>query len=114
MANGAGATGLAGPVGVDSFNDEQLVRSLAQNWWALVIRGAAGVLFGIGALVWPPAAVAALVLFFGAYALVDGIFNIAEGCSTITVPLKAVSWGKRASEKAQVLRESRRSPRSRP
>jgi uncharacterized membrane protein HdeD (DUF308 family) len=52
------------------------VHALAQNWWALVVRGAAGVLFGIGALVWPPAAVAVLILLFGAYALVDGIFNL--------------------------------------
>jgi len=53
-----------------------MVSNLAENWWALVIRGVAGVVFGIAALVWPPGAVAALVLLFGAYALVDGIFNL--------------------------------------
>lgn len=75
MANPLDAAGPA-PAAVAPFDDREMVRALAQNWWALVIRGAAGVLFGIGALVWPPAAVAALVLLFGAYALVDGIFNI--------------------------------------
>src|SRR5207245_8654804 len=62
----------------------------AQNWWALVIRGVAGVLFGLGALVWPPAAVAALVLLFGAYALVDGIFNIV---AAVHAPREGRRWG---------------------
>ncbi|MFL5309372.1 MAG: HdeD family acid-resistance protein [Myxococcales bacterium] len=50
--------------------------NLARNWWALALRGAAAIIFGIIALFWPPAAVAALVAVFGAYALVDGIFNL--------------------------------------
>src|SRR6266852_523848 len=50
--------------------------SLARNWWALALRGAAAIVFGIIALFWPPAAVAALVAVFGAYALVDGILNL--------------------------------------
>jgi uncharacterized membrane protein HdeD (DUF308 family) len=41
-----------------------------------VLRGVAGIIFGIVALVLPVATIAALVLLFGAYALVDGIFNI--------------------------------------
>lgn len=49
---------------------------LARNWWAVVLRGVAGIVFGIVALVMPVATIAALVLLFGAYALVDGIFNI--------------------------------------
>ena len=67
-----------------------MVRNLAQNWWALVIRGVAGVLLGIGALVWPPAALAALVLLFGAYALVDGIFNIV---AAVRAPKVGRRWG---------------------
>ena len=90
MANPAEAAGPSGPAGVDPFNDQQMVRSLAQNWWALVIRGVAGVLFGIGALVWPPAAVAVLVLLFGAYALVDGIFNIV---AAVRGPREGRRWG---------------------
>ena len=50
--------------------------SLARNWWALALRGAAAIVFGIIALFWPPAAIAALVVVFGAYALVDGILNL--------------------------------------
>ncbi|HXH83708.1 MAG TPA: HdeD family acid-resistance protein [Candidatus Tectomicrobia bacterium] len=55
--------------------------SLARNWWAILLRGIAGILFGILTLVWPGATLAALVLLFGAYALVDGIFSIAAALS---------------------------------
>lgn len=90
MANPADVAGPAGSAGLDPFDDREMVRSLAQNWWALVIRGVAGVLFGIGALVWPPVAVAALVLLFGAYALVDGIFNIV---AAVRAPREGRRWG---------------------
>jgi uncharacterized membrane protein HdeD (DUF308 family) len=50
--------------------------SLARNWWAVALRGVAAIIFGLVAVFWPPAAIAALVAVFGAYALVDGIFNL--------------------------------------
>ena len=55
--------------------------TLARNWWALAIRGVAGILFGIAAFVWPGLTLAVLVLLFGAYAFVDGIFAIFAGIS---------------------------------
>jgi uncharacterized membrane protein HdeD (DUF308 family) len=45
-------------------------------WGALAIRGIVAVLFGLVALVWPGVTLQALVLLFGAYAIVDGIFAI--------------------------------------
>jgi uncharacterized membrane protein HdeD (DUF308 family) len=50
--------------------------ALARNWWALAIRGAAAIVFGILAFVMPGLTLAVLVLLFGAYALVDGVFNL--------------------------------------
>jgi uncharacterized membrane protein HdeD (DUF308 family) len=49
---------------------------LARNWWVLVVRGVAAVLFGVATFVWPALSLAVLVLMWGAYALVDGVFAI--------------------------------------
>ena len=50
---------------------------IARNWWSLVIRGVVAILFGLLTFAWPAITVAALVLLFGAYALIDGIVNLA-------------------------------------
>lgn len=49
---------------------------LSRYWWTLVVRGMLGTVFGILALIWPGITLATLVIFFGAYILVDGIFSI--------------------------------------
>ena len=46
------------------------------HWWALAIRGGIAILFGLAALLRPGIALEALILLFGAYALVDGVFSI--------------------------------------
>ena len=46
------------------------------HWWALALRGVIAILFGLAALVRPGIALEALILLFGAYALVDGAFAI--------------------------------------
>jgi uncharacterized membrane protein HdeD (DUF308 family) len=45
------------------------------HWWALALRGAIAILFGLAAFLRPGIALEALILLFGAYALVDGIFS---------------------------------------
>jgi uncharacterized membrane protein HdeD (DUF308 family) len=49
---------------------------LSKYWWAVVLRGVAAVLFGVVALIWPGITLAVLVLLWGAYALVDGVFAL--------------------------------------
>jgi uncharacterized membrane protein HdeD (DUF308 family) len=49
---------------------------LAANWWSLVIRGLAGILMGVITFAWPGITLAALVLLFGAYSLIDGVFSV--------------------------------------
>lgn len=50
------------------------MNALARNWWAVVFRGVAALAFGLIAVYYPPTTLTALVLLFGAYALVDGVF----------------------------------------
>ena len=46
------------------------------NWWALALRAAAAILLGIVAFALPGATLAALVLLFAAYAMLDGILAL--------------------------------------
>ena len=54
-----------------------MLRLLTKYWWLLVLRGAIAVLFGVLAFISPGATLAALVIAFGAYALIDGAFTAA-------------------------------------
>jgi uncharacterized membrane protein HdeD (DUF308 family) len=53
-----------------------VLETLSRHWWAVAVRGVAAILFGVLALVWPAITVLALVIVFGAYALVDGVFAV--------------------------------------
>lgn len=50
--------------------------NLAQNWWAVALRGVAGILFGVIALLMPGAAILSLLLLFAGYLVVDAVFAI--------------------------------------
>lgn len=55
---------------------EAMSALLAENWWAIALRGALAILFGLIALFLPGATIASLVILFAAYMLVDGAFAI--------------------------------------
>jgi uncharacterized membrane protein HdeD (DUF308 family) len=82
---------------------------LARNWWTLAIRGVAAILFGIVVFSWPEITLTALVLLFGAYALVDGVITaiaalryraecaqwwllLVEGVTGIALGILALIW----------------------
>ena len=58
---------LAGPA---------LLRTMADNWWLVLLRGIAATAFGILAFVWPVITLLTLTLLWGAYAVVDGLFAL--------------------------------------
>lgn len=53
-----------------------MLEILARYWWVLLIRGLAAIAFGVLAFVWPGLTLATLILLFGAFALVDGVFAL--------------------------------------
>ena len=53
-----------------------MIEALKRNWWVLVLRGICGIIFGVIAFGYPGLALATLVLLFGAWVLIDGIFRI--------------------------------------
>jgi uncharacterized membrane protein HdeD (DUF308 family) len=83
--------------------------ALAQNWWAIAIRGVLAIIIGVIAFAAPVATMLSLVLLFSAYMLVDGVFAIVaavraarqherwgllalEGIVSIAVAAIAVLW----------------------
>jgi len=88
---------------------ELLAALLARNWWAIGLRGALAIVFGLVALFLPGATMLSLVLLFAAYAFVDGVFAVVsavrtaerhqrwglialEGLVDIAVGVVAVAW----------------------
>lgn len=59
-----------------------MLEKFTNNWWMFAVRGVAAVIFGVLAIIWPKETILALVLLFGAYALVDGIFSVFVGIAS--------------------------------
>lgn len=83
--------------------------TLARNWWAVGLRGLCALLFGVVVFFWPGISLLMLVLLFGAYTLLDGVFAIVstvraaksqkrwwlfllQGITGIIVGIAAVIW----------------------
>lgn len=64
--------------------------SLARNWWAVLLRGIATLLFGAIAVFMPGVTLASLVLVFGIYMLVDGVLTIIAAVRAAT---RQERWG---------------------
>jgi uncharacterized membrane protein HdeD (DUF308 family) len=67
-----------------------LLHALAKSWWLLLLRGIAAIVFGILAFVWPGITLVTLVLFYGAFALVDGVLSLIAAFTG--GPKRAPTW----------------------
>jgi uncharacterized membrane protein HdeD (DUF308 family) len=54
-----------------------MLHALCRNWWLLLLRGIVAIVFGVLTFAWPGITLLTLVLFYGAFALVDGVLAIA-------------------------------------
>ena len=53
-----------------------MLETLARHWWVLLVRGLSAIAFGVFAFAWPGVTLSVLILFFGAFVLVDGVFSL--------------------------------------
>jgi len=66
-----------------------MLHALCKNWWLLLLRGIAAILFGLLTFVWPGMTLLTLVMFYGAFALIDGVLAIA---AAVTGGAPAPRW----------------------
>jgi uncharacterized membrane protein HdeD (DUF308 family) len=59
-----------------------MIAELSKVWWAFLARGLAAILFGVLALIRPSTTVHVLVILFGAFVLVNGVFLIIKAISS--------------------------------
>src|SRR5213082_1308003 len=60
-----------------SLTSPLMLHALARNWWLLLLRGIAAVVFGILAFIMPGLTLLTLIVLYGVYALFDGVVAIA-------------------------------------
>jgi uncharacterized membrane protein HdeD (DUF308 family) len=58
------------------FAGPLMVHALARNWWLILLRGIAAVIFGLLTFGWPGVTLVTLVLLYGAFALADGVLAL--------------------------------------
>jgi uncharacterized membrane protein HdeD (DUF308 family) len=80
----------ASDIGFFAENRSAHAASLTRNWWAVLLRGIAALLFGAIAVFMPGVTLATLVLVFGIYMLIDGVLTIVAGVRAAT---RQERWG---------------------
>ncbi|WP_137181167.1 HdeD family acid-resistance protein [Roseomonas sp. AR75] len=71
------------------------VRTLARGWWLFLLRGIAGILFGILVFMFPGAGLALILAFIAAWMAVDGIASLiqaARGEPDLTGRHRSRTW----------------------
>src|SRR3954464_6793745 len=55
-----------------------MLQTLSRYWWLILLRGIAAIIFGVLAFIWPGITLVTLVLFYGAFVLIDGVLALAN------------------------------------
>jgi uncharacterized membrane protein HdeD (DUF308 family) len=69
-----------------------MLQLLARRWWALALRGVIAVLFGLLTFFIPGVTLISLVMLFGFYAILDGIFDLVSGIVGIVAGIVTFMW----------------------
>ena len=77
---------------LDHLASRPLLRSMAEHWWLMLLRGIAAVIFGVLSLVWPAISALSLVLLWGAYTFADGIFSLGAAIMGKAAPTQSRWW----------------------
>jgi uncharacterized membrane protein HdeD (DUF308 family) len=64
------------PATQDALSQPLMLQGLAKNWWMLMLRGIAAIIFGVLALILPGPTLLTLIILYGVYALFDGVMAI--------------------------------------
>jgi uncharacterized membrane protein HdeD (DUF308 family) len=56
--------------------EQNLSTILSRSWWLVLLRGVAAIVFGVLTWFYPAITLTVLMLFFGAYLLVDGALSV--------------------------------------
>ena len=62
--------------------EKKMAKVLASNWWVVLVRGLVAIAFGILTWLQPGISLASLVILFGAYSLVEGLFELFSAFSS--------------------------------
>lgn len=57
-------------------NIDTMKTALGRAWWLVLLRGLAGIGFGVMALAWPGMTLFVLIILYGVYALLDGVLAL--------------------------------------
>lgn len=76
----------------DSRTELRLLEGLAENWWLMLLRGVAAIVFGVLTFGWPTASIVVLAIVWGCYALVDGVLALWAGVVGRTTARAARWW----------------------
>jgi uncharacterized membrane protein HdeD (DUF308 family) len=80
------------PTSPGQRTDLRLLEGLAENWWLMLLRGLAAIVFGALTFAWPSASIIVLAVVWGGYALVDGVFALWAGVKGRTTARGARWW----------------------